>query len=108
MVSFPGNRRYISIIGLIIPAAVFLVVLAGLPSTGHSSDLTVIDGIVERVSGSSVTLESGTYDIGRARIKSTSGRDVPLSEISTGRKVKLRISNGSVTGVIVYPAVMLE
>ena len=108
MVSFPGNRRYISIIGLIIPAAVILFVLTGLPYIGHSSDLTIIGGIVERVSGSDITLAAGTYNIGQARFRKPSGEEVHPSEIARGRKVDLFIQRGRVETVIVYPASMLE
>lgn len=108
MISFPGNRRYISIIGLVIPAALFFFVLFSLPSTGHSSDLTVIGGIVERVSGSDISLAAGTYNIGQARVRKPSGEEVHPSEIARGIKVDLFIQNGRVATVIVYPASMLE
>jgi hypothetical protein len=108
MGSFQGNRRSISIIGLIIPAAVILVVLTGLPSTGHPSDLIVIGGIVERVSGSDITMAAGTYDIRLARVRKPSGEEVHPSEIARGRKLDLFIQNGRVATVIVYPASMLE
>jgi len=108
MGSIPESKRFYSFIGLIIPAAIILVVLIAMPSTGLSSDLTVVGGIVERVSRSEITLVTGTYDIGQARIRRPSGEDVNPSEIARGRKVDLFIQNGRVATVIVYPASMLE
>ncbi len=108
MGSFQEDRRAYSFIGLVLPAAIILVALAGIPLTGHTSDLTVVGGIVERVSGSDITLAAGTYDIGQARIRKPSGEEVHRSEIARGRKVDLYIQRGKVATVIVYPASMLE
>lgn len=105
---FQKNRRSISIVGLTTPAAIFLVVLTSMPSIGHSSDLTVIGGIVERVSGSDITLATGTYDIGHARLMTVSGLELPPSELARGRKVDLLFKKGKIATVVIYPAVMLE
>jgi len=93
---------------MLFPAAILLFLVFGPPSAGHAADFTVVGGIVERVSGSSVTLQSGTYDIGRARIKTPSGEERPLSEVARGRRVDLFVSKRKVTAVIIYPASMLQ
>jgi len=108
MGSYLESKRFYSFIGLIIPAVVILVVLIAMPSTGHSSDLTVVGGIVERVSRSEITLATGTYDIGQARIGRPSGEEVNPSEIARGRRVDLYVRRGRVETVIIYPALMVE
>jgi hypothetical protein len=102
-----GKRTFL-FAGILFPAAILLFLVLGPPTAGHAADFTVAGGIVERVSGSSVTLESGTYDIGRARIKTPSGEERPLSEVARGRRVDLFVSKGKVTAVIIYPASMLQ
>ncbi|MBI5342871.1 MAG: hypothetical protein HZB63_06100 [Deltaproteobacteria bacterium] len=102
------RKRTFFFAGILFPAAILLFLIFGLPTAGHAADFTVAGGIVERVSGASVTLESGTYDIGRARIKTPSGEERPLSEVARGRRVDLFVSKGKVTAVIIYPASMLQ
>lgn len=102
------SKRTFSFAIMLFPAAFLLFPVFGPTSAGHAADFTVVGGIVERVSGASVTLQSGTYDIGHARIKTPSGEERPLSDVARGRKVDLYVSKGKVNAVIIYPAAMLE
>lgn len=78
------------------------------PSAGHASDLTVVGGIVERVSGTVIDLGGKTYDIGKSRLSNASGKELPLSEIARGKKVDLFMVKGKINTVIIYPTGMVE
>ena len=77
-------------------------------SAGHASDLTVVGGIIERVSGTVIDLGGKTYDIGKSRLSNGSGKELPLSEIARGKKVDLFVVRGKINTVIIYPAGMVE
>ncbi|MGZ8449610.1 MAG: hypothetical protein ACXWWV_08470 [Candidatus Deferrimicrobiaceae bacterium] len=77
-------------------------------SAGHASDLTVVGGIVQRVSGTVIELGGKTYDIGKSRLSSASGKELPLPEIAPGKKVDLFIVKGKIDTVIIYPTGMVE
>lgn len=78
------------------------------PSTGHASDLNVVGGIVERVSGTVIDMGGKTYDIGKSRISNASGKELPLSVIARGKKVDLFVVKGKINTVIIYPTGMVE
>ncbi len=77
-------------------------------SAGHASDLTVVGGIVERVSGTVIDLGGKTYDIGKSRLSNASGKELPLSAIARGRKVDLFVVKGKIDTVVIYPTGMVE
>ena len=105
---FRAKEHSLPFVSLFLPAVFFLFLLAGLPRPMNAADMTVVGGIIERVSGSVITLADGTYDIGQARVRKPSGEGVPLPEIARGRKVDLYFVKGKVNTVIIYPAVMVE
>ena len=89
-------------------ASVFLLILlAGSPQAARSADYTVIEGIVERVSGSFITVRDRIYDFGGARVLSPSGKALYATDLKPGEKVNLLMKNGKVTAVVLYPS-MLE
>lgn len=102
------KKRCQSVAAALLPLAILLVAIAGLPDTAVASRLPSIEGIVESASGTHVAVRGNTYDIGHATVRSTSGISVSLSEVARGRKVKLYLSKGKVTAVVVYPADMIE
>jgi hypothetical protein len=77
-------------------------------SAGHASDLTVVGGIVERVSGPVIGLGGKNYDIGKSRVSDASGKELPLSAIDRGKKVDLFVVKGKIDTVIIYPTGMVE
>ncbi len=89
-------------------AFLLLFLLLVPPSAGHASDLTVVGGIIERVSGSVIDLGGKTYDIGKSRISNSSGKELPLAEITRGKKVDLFVVKGKIDTVIIYPTGMVE
>jgi hypothetical protein len=78
------------------------------PSAGHASDLTVVGGIVERVSGTVIDLRGKNYDIGKSRVSDASGKELPLSAIARGKKVDLFVVKGKINTVVIYPTGLVE
>jgi hypothetical protein len=84
-----------------------LLLLSGSPSVARAADYTVTGGIVERVSGTVVTMEGNRYDVDKARVVSPSGKEISFTEIARGRKVNLFVSrNNKITTVVVYPSMV--
>jgi len=107
MGSSPTVKRFLVFAGFFLPMAFLLLLLSGSPSVGRAADYTVTGGIVERVSGTVVTMEGNSYDIDKARVVSPSGKEIPFAEIARGKKVNLFVSrNNKITTVVVYPSMV--
>ena len=63
MGSSPTVKRFLVFVGFFLPMAFLLLLLSGAPSVARAADYTVTGGIVERVSGTVVTLEGNSYDV---------------------------------------------
>ncbi|HWS15522.1 MAG TPA: hypothetical protein VN450_04935 [Candidatus Methylomirabilis sp.] len=108
MGSSPTVKRFLVFAGFFLPMAfLFLLLLSGSPPVARAADYTVTGGIVERVSGTVVTLERNSYDVEKARVVSPSGKVIPFTEIARGKKVDLFLSrNNKITTVVVYPSMV--
>lgn len=85
----------------------FLSLLSGSPSVARAADYTVTEGIVERVSGTIVTVRGNNYDVSKARVVAPSGKVIPFTEIAQGKKVSLFVTrNHKITTVVVYPSMV--
>lgn len=101
--------RSTSFVTKVLPTAFLLFFLVLVPPfAGYASDLTVVGGIVERVSGTVIDLGGKTYDIGKARLSNASGKELPIAEIARGKKVDLFVVKGKIDTVIIYPTGMVE
>jgi hypothetical protein len=94
--------------GMYLSLSFLMILLAAPILTIEAADYTVIQGIVERVSGITVTVAGHDYNIATARVLSPSGKDLPRAEIAPGRKVSLFMTRGGITTVVVYPTRMVE
>ena len=56
MGSSPTVKRFLVFVGFFLPMAFLLFLLSGSPSVARAADYTVTGGIVERVSGTVVTM----------------------------------------------------
>lgn len=108
MGSSPTVKRFLVFVDLFLPMAfLLLLLLSGSPSVARAADYTVTGGIVERVSGTVVTMEGNSYDVDKARVVSPSGKEIPFTEIARGRKVNLFVSrNNKITTIVVYPSMV--
>ena len=107
MGSSPTVKRFLVFVGFFLPMAFLLLLLSGSPSVARAADYTVTGGIVERVSGTVVTVERNSYDVAGARVVSPSGKEIPFTEIARGKKVNLFVSrNNKITTVVVYPSMV--
>ncbi len=104
----PSIRRFPAFAGLYLSLVFLPILLAGPIVTVHAADYTVVQGIVERVSGANVTINGHDYNIAKARILEPSGKVLPFSEVAWGRKVSLFLTRGGITTVVVYPTRMVE
>jgi len=104
-----SKRRFPAFAYPCLPAAFLLIFfMAGPILAVHAADYTVVQGIVERVSGARVTVSGHDFDITAARLVSPEGAELRFSEIASGRKVSLHLKRGGVATVVVYPAFMVE
>jgi len=88
-------------------AAVFIMVcILGLRGPAAAGDLKVIRGIVGTVTGSMMYLEGKSVDLAGVTIQDPSGKDVLISEITPGTKVGLYYRRGTLSSVLVYPAMV--
>jgi hypothetical protein len=107
MGSSPTVKRFLVFVGFFLPMAFLLLLLSGAPSVARAADYTVTGGIVESVSGTVVTLERNSYDVAGARVVAPSGKEIPFTEITRGKKVSLFVSrNNKITTVVVYPSMV--
>lgn len=108
MGSSPTVKRFPVFVGFFLPMAfLVLLLLSGSPSVVRAADYTVTGGIVERVSGTVITLERNSYDVAGARVVDPSGKEIPFIEIARGKKVSLFVSrNNEITTVVVYPSMV--
>lgn len=108
MGSSPTVKRFPVFVGFFLPMAfLVLLVLSGSPSIARAADYTVTGGIVERVSGTDVTMEGNRYDVTGARVVDPSGKEIPFTEIARGKKVSLFVArNHKITTVVVYPSMV--
>ena len=107
MGSSPTVNPFHAFAGIFLPMVFLLLLLSGSPSVARAADYTVTGGIVERVSGTVVTLERNSYDVAGARVVATSGREIPFTEIARGKKVNLFVSrNNRISTVVVYPSMV--
>jgi len=106
MDSSHAMMRPTSLIHKVLPMAFILVLLSPSLFGGHASGFTVTGGIVQYVSGPTVTVEGKNYDIRGARIMAPSGKELSPSELARGRKVDLHIVNRKITAVVIYPSMM--
>ena len=87
-------------------AAVLLLVLgsvAVLPRAGETAGhLKTVTGIVEEMSGNSITVHGRSYNLEGVPVVHPSGRGLPVSDIVRGKKVDLYLRNGQVNSVVVY------
>lgn len=102
------KRRALVSIVLPIAAAVSLLLLPSLVPAAYAADRSVPGGMVERVSGTVITVYGSEYDIGQARVRGTSGEHLSFPDVTRGKKVDLLLKNGKVATVVVYPPAMLE
>ena len=107
MCSAPVGKSSPAPLGGFLASVFLLILLAGSPQAARSADYTVIEGIVERVSGSFITVRDRIYDFGGARVLSPSGKALYATDLKPGEKVNLLMKNGKVTAVVLYPS-MLE
>jgi hypothetical protein len=107
MGSSPTVKRFLVFVGFFLPMAFLLLLLSGSPSVARAADYTVTGGIVERVSGTVVSMERNSYDVAGARVVDPSGKEIPFTEIARGKKVSLFVSrNTKITTVVVYPSMV--
>lgn len=107
MGSSPTLKRFLMFVGLFLPMAFLLLLLSGSPPVARAADHTVTGGIVERVSGTVVTLERNSYDVAGARVVTPSGKVLPFTEIARGKKVNLFVlRNHKISTVVVYPSMV--
>jgi hypothetical protein len=108
MGSSPTVKRFPVFVGFLLPMAfLVLLFLPGSPSVSRAADYTVTGGIVERVSGTVVTMAGNSYDVDKARVVSPSGKEIPSTEIARGRKVNLFVlKNNKISTVVVYPSMV--
>jgi len=88
--------------------ALLLLLVAVAISPAHAADYTVVQGIVQRVSGNYVAVAGHDYNVAAARVVSPSATDLPRSEVAPGRKVSLLVTRRGVSTVVVYPTHMVE
>jgi hypothetical protein len=108
MGSSPTVKRFLVFVGFFLPMAfLLLLLLSGSPSVARAADYSVTEGIIERVSGTIVTMAGNSYDVSKARVMAPSGREIPFAEIARGKKVNLFVSrNNKITTVVVYPSMV--
>jgi hypothetical protein len=107
MGSSPTVNLFHAFAGIFLPMVFLLLLLSGSPSVARAADYTVTGGIVERVSGTVVTMEGNSYDVDKARVVAPSGKEIPFTEIVRGKKVSLFVSrNNKITTVVVYPSMV--
>jgi hypothetical protein len=86
--------------------AVLLLVLASVaafPRAGETAgNLKTVTGIVEEVSGNSITVQGKSYKLERVPVVHPSGRRVEVSDSVRGKKVDLFLQDGQVASVVVY------
>jgi len=107
MGSSPTVNPFHAFAGIFLPMVFLLLLLSGSPSVARAADYTVTGGIVERVSGTVVTMEGNSYDVDKARVVSPSGKEIPFTEIVRGKKVNLFVlKNNKISTVVVYPSMV--
>ncbi len=109
MRSSPVGKSSPAPLGGLLTSIFLLILLLGTPRVASCAahTVTVIEGIVERVSGSFITVRDRTYDFGGVRVLSPSGKALYATDLKPGEKVNLLMKNGKVTAVVLYPS-MLE
>lgn len=106
MDSSHAMMRSQTFVAKVLPTVFILFLLASSLFVDHAVGFTVTGGIVQHVSGPTVTVQGKSYDIRGARIMAPSGKEVPLSELIRGRKVDLHIMNGKIAAVVIYPSMV--
>ena len=91
------------IVPMITVAMILLGVVAVIPRVGYAADhMRVVTGIVERVSGNSISIHGKSYDLKGIPAVHPSGTRLAVSDIARGMKVDLYFRNQQINSVVVY------
>lgn len=90
--------RYLKVSFLIVWGLCFL----GSSSLGIAGDVQVVKGIVGTVAGNLIYLNGKSVDVSEIPVRNASGKELSLSEITSGEKVGLWYRRGRLVSVIVY------
>ena len=90
--------RYLNVRVLIFWGLCFL----GSGSLGVAGDIQVVKGIVGTVAGNLIYLNGKSVNVSDIPVRNASGKELSLSEITSGEKVGLWYRRGRLVSVIVY------
>ena len=92
--------------GIALLAAVLLLVIGSIaifPRVGQTAgQMRSVTGIVEGVSGNSISIQGKSHNLEGVPVVNPSGRRLAVSDIVRGKKVDLYFRNGRITSVVVY------
>lgn len=93
-----------------LPAAVLLLVIGSIaifPRVGQTAgQMRSVTGIVEEVSGNSISIQGKSHNLEGVPVVNPSGRRLAVSEIVRGKKVDLYFRNGQIASVVVYDSMV--
>lgn len=88
-------------------AAILLIaaISASGPVSAKGPDATVIEGIIERVSGDTVYVDGKGYSLAGAGMKNLRGNPVGLHEVFAGKYIQIHTAKGKILDVLVFDPV---
>lgn len=72
-----------------------------LSAVGFAEKVTVVEGLIEDVSGNSVKVNGSYYNISGASLLEPSGRQASTSNLKEGKKIKIYFKNGNISSVLI-------
>jgi hypothetical protein len=104
--TFGRAGRFLKKAAARIRAVAALLILAGIvasASPAFPDQLSILNGLVERVDGNGIRVHSRYFDVSTAVIKDPSGRVLSVGDVTPRAKVSLFFRSGRLQSVVVYP-----